>query len=222
MSVEESKASGAPQQQDVPPWRLVATLGGAGAMAGFLLVFVFVATEPAIKAHKAMVLREAIQEVLSGPEHFDTLFVQDGALVAELPAGVDPEKIDQIYPGFDASGDQIGYAIVAAEPGFQDIVRLIFGYNAETQRVLGMKVLESKETPGLGDKIEKDQAFVSGFGGALAPIIGVKAGQNTGDEHEVDMITGATISSKSVIRIINNAVERYSSLIEAYSGGGSQ
>ena len=32
--------------------------------------------------------------------------------------------------------------------------------------VIGMKVLESKETPGLGDKIEKDSAFVAEFRGS--------------------------------------------------------
>jgi electron transport complex protein RnfG len=208
--------------KEVPPARLIATLGSAGAMAGFLLVFVFVATEPSIKAHKARVLRESIQEVLSGPQQFDTLFVQDATLVEELPEGVDPETIDQIYPGFDANGGQIGYAIVSQEPGFQDIVKVIFGYDASQQRVLGMKVLESKETPGLGDKIEKDMAWVTAFQGVAAPILGVKAGQNTGDEHEIDMITGATISSKAVIRIINNAIDRYSPLIAARNGGGGQ
>ncbi len=214
--------SGAHQDsvREIPPWRLVATLGGAGAMAGFLLVFVFVATQPAIKAHKAEVLRQAIQEVLSGPEHFDTLFVQDGALVEEMPAGTDLEKVDQIYPGFDADGNLVGYAMVAQEPGFQDIVKLIFGYDPANQRVLGMKVLESKETPGLGDKIEKDMSFVTAFLGVVTPIVGVKAGQNSGDAHEIDMITGATISSKAVIRIMNNAVDRYSPLIAAYNGGG--
>ena len=217
MSGEEGRSV-----KEVPPARLIATLGGAGAMAGFLLVFVFVATEPSIKAHKARVLRESIQEVLSGPQHFDTLFVQNGALVQDLPAGADPEKTDQVYPGFDANGTQIGYAIVSQEPGFQDIVKIIFGYDAAQQRVLGMKVLESKETPGLGDKIEKDLSFVSAFGGVLAPIVGVKSGQNTGDEHEIDMITGATISSKAVIRIINNAIDRYGPLIAAYNGGGGQ
>jgi electron transport complex protein RnfG len=209
-------------QQEVPPWRLVSTLGTAGALAGFLIVFVFVATEPTIKAHKAMVLRQAIQEVLKGPASFDTLFVYDGALTAELPAGQDPESMDQIYVGYGDDGSQVGFAMVAAEPGFQDIVQLIFGYEAGSQRVIGMKVLESLETPGLGDKIEKDQSFVREFDGVTSPLVGVKPGRATGDEHEIDMITGATISSRAVIKIINNAIERYSPLIAAHNGGGVQ
>jgi len=72
--------------------------------------------------------------------------------------------------------------------------------------VLGMKVLESKETPGLGDKIVKDSTFVSAFRGAGAPLVGVKAGQGSGAAGEVHMITGATISSQAVIDIINHRV----------------
>jgi electron transport complex protein RnfG len=200
----------------------VATLGTAGALAGFLIVFVFVATEPAIKAHKAEVLRLAIQEVLKAPDSFDTLFVHEGALVQELPADIDPERVEQVYVGYGETGATIGFAISAGEPGFQDIIRLIFGYDAETSRVLGMKVLESKETPGLGDKIEKDLEFVAQFDGALAPLVGVNPRRATGDEHEIDMITGATISSRAIVRIIDNALERLGPLLETVNGGGSR
>ncbi len=80
-----------------------------------------------------------------------------------------------------------------------------------------MKVLESKETPGLGDKIEKDSAFVLQFDGAVTPLLGVKPRDATGDLHEIDMITGATISSRVVIRIINNTIERLGPLLDAYA-----
>jgi Na+-translocating ferredoxin:NAD+ oxidoreductase RnfG subunit len=67
-----------------------------------------------------------------------------------------------------------------------------------------MKVLDNKETPGLGDKIVKDSAFVGEFDGVSIPLRGVKAGRATGAEEEVDMITGATISSEAVIGIVND------------------
>jgi electron transport complex protein RnfG len=79
-----------------------------------------------------------------------------------------------------------------------------------------MKVLESKETPGLGDKIEKDSAFVNQFYGVQSPLVGIKARDNSGDPHEVDMITGATISSRTIIKAINNALERLGPLLDQY------
>ena len=207
-----------PAERHVPAWRLLATLGGAGALAGFLIVFVYAGTLPAITAHKAAVLQQAIQEVLNAPDRYDTLYVHDGALARQPPAGTDPNKVEQIYLGYDENGRPVGFAIAAGEPGFQDIVRIIFGYDPTTRTLLGMKVLESKETPGLGDKIEKDSTFVVQFNGAAPPLVGVKIGRNSGSDSEIDMITGATISSRTVIKIINNALQRLRPMIDAYDG----
>ncbi|HEX5138319.1 MAG TPA: FMN-binding protein [Planctomycetota bacterium] len=168
--------------------RLVATLSGAGALAGFLLVLVFQATQPTIAAHKEEMLRRAVREVLKEPARFEEIEV----------------KGERVYAGYDAAGRRVGYAIVAAAPGFQDTVRVIFGYDPATRTLIGMKVLESKETPGLGDKIEKEP-FVSEFTGATTPLAGIKGG---GAGEGVDMITGATISSRTVIGIINRALDR--------------
>ncbi len=202
--------------KEVPSWRLILTLALAGAMAGLAIVLVFGWAEPKIEAHRAAALRAAIQEVLGGPERYETLFVVDGSLTAALPANVDSTELDRIYAGYAADGSQMGFAIAGEQPGYQDIVGLIFGYDAESGELLGIKVLESKETPGLGDKIEKDSAFVSSFRGVVPLIKGVKARTGTGSEHEVDMITGATISSRTVIEIINKRMESIGPMIQAY------
>ena len=67
-------------------------------------------------------------------------------------------------------------------------------------------MLESRETPGLGDKINKDVDFLANFTDlAVEPtIVGVKKGEKA-KPNEVDCITGATISSKSVIKILNTS-----------------
>ena len=72
----------APDAHEMPPappaFRLLGTLGIAGAMAGLLLVLVNQWTEPRIEAHRAMVLEAAIHEVLGGPDRYETLFLVDG------------------------------------------------------------------------------------------------------------------------------------------------
>ena len=209
-----------PRPADVPAWRLVSTLALAGGVAGLLIVLVFQATQPRIQAHQAQVLAAAVGEVLQGPARTERLFVHQGKLVASLPAGADTMAIDRVFLGFDASDRPVGFAIVGAEPGFADVVRLIFGYDPATRKVLGMKVLESKETPGLGDRIEKDSGFVAGFRGRVAALVGIKSGGGTGGESEVDMITGATISSRVVIGIINHRVEELDPILRAYRPRG--
>jgi len=185
----------------------VATLAVAGAVAGFFIVLVHQWSQPRIQAYQAQVLRAAVQEVLAGPDRTETFFLHEGEFTMSPPAGADTASMDRIYVGFAADGSPVGVAAAAGEPGFQDMIRLIFGYDPAGSAVLGMKVLESKETPGLGDKIEKDSVFVAEFVGVLTPLAGVKAGKATGAENEVDMITGATISSQAIIDIINHRVE---------------
>ena len=187
------------------------TLGLAGAIAGLAIVFVFQWTAPTIEAYKAEQLRLAIDEVLQRPDRFDTLYVVDGAL---MPSG-DPAIHERVYLGYRGA-EPVGFAIASGEPGFQDVIGLIFGYDHERDALLGMKVLESKETPGLGDKIEKDTTFVNQFDGVQAPLVGIKSRDNSGDPHEVDMITGATISSRTVIKAINQALERLGPLLDQY------
>jgi len=205
-----------PQQEDVPSRKLMVTLAGAGALAGLMIVFVYGWTQPTIQAYRARMLAAAIQEVLRAPAAYDTLYLHDGRVVNQPPDGVSSTDLETLYLGYDADGSPIGYAIAAGEPGFQDIIGLIFGYDHRDGKVLGMKVLQSKETPGLGDKIEKDAGFVGQFEGVLTPLLGVKSRDASDDPHEIDMITGATISSRTIIRTINNAVERLGPMLDAY------
>jgi electron transport complex protein RnfG len=204
-----------PAPAEVKPSSLLATLGIAGAVAGALLVVVFGLTLPAIEANRARELELAVNEVLKAPARYETLYVVNGALARKAPDGADPKKLEQVYLGRAGDGRPAGFALVASEAGFQDQVKIIFGYDPARKQLIGMKVLESKETPGLGDKIEKDQGFVSQFDGAQPPLVGVKKGKR-GKPAEVDMITGATISSKAVIRIINNTIKRLGPLVDAY------
>jgi H+/Na+-translocating ferredoxin:NAD+ oxidoreductase subunit G len=212
--------SDVPLREDTPSWRLVATLSLAGVAAGLLIVSVFVATQPRILEHHARALREAVQEVLGDPATTETLYVIDGALTPDLPQGMDSLSVERVFVGYDESGRRLGLAIKGAEPGFQDVINLIFGYDPVGRRLLGMKVLDNKETPGLGDKIVKDSAFVGEFVGASAPLVGVKIGSGSNSENDIDMITGATISSRAVIAIINHQLEAMSPMLDSYFGGG--
>ncbi len=214
-------AGGPPKQEEVSSLKLLITLSLAGALAGLLIVFVYQLTQPTIQAYKAMKLREAVSEVLGAPERWATLYVYDDALALSPPAGVDAATLEMVFLGYSEDGSVVGYAIQGGEPGFQDIIDLIFGYDAQARTVLGMKVLANKETPGLGDKIVKDSAFVAEFRGPEVPLVGVKMGRASGAANEIDMITGATISSRTVIGIINNQLERLGPMLEAYLEGAS-
>lgn len=198
--------------------RLLLTLGAAGAMAGLLLMQVHSLTEPVIQRHREERLQAAVLEVLGGAERYETRWVVGDALTAEPPAGEQGGGqgggIERVYVGYDADERRVGVAISGGSQGYQDRIELLFGYDPATGEVLGMKVLESKETPGLGDKIEKDEEWIAQFEGVVPPLTGVKAGRGEGGPSEVDVITGATISSRTIVRAINEALERIGPALE--------
>jgi electron transport complex protein RnfG len=204
--------------RDVRSWKLLALMTTAGAIAGLLIVTAYQATLPRIERHQGEVMQAAVREVLKAPRSFDTLYLYRGALVKTLPAGTSTKGLEKVYLGHDAAGKRVGFAVTAAENGFQDLVTLMFGYDAAAHRLIAMKVVGNKETPGLGNKIETDSAFVNGFVGALAPLNGVKKDRGKGGPNDVVMITGATISSRAVIRIVDDAIARWQPLMDAYHG----
>lgn len=206
---------------EVSSLKLLATLAIAGAAAGLLVVAVYRATLPTIEKYEALKVQVAVREVLKAPARWDTLYLQNGTLTKSPKAGDDPKQLPKAYLGFDAGGRQIGVAVTAQEPGFQEEVLLMIGFEPASGTLIGFKVLEEKETPGLGDKIERDTAFTSQFAGRIAPLKGVKA-RNASDAGQVQTITGATISSRAVIRIINHALERWQPLLAARERTGSR
>jgi electron transport complex protein RnfG len=194
--------------QDKPPdtpgvssTRLVVTLAIAGLISGLAIIGIYEATLPTITINKARELREAVFKVIPGVTQMQKLVYRDG----EFIPSTETKKNDQpVYGGYDADGGFIGYAIPGAGPGFQDTIGLLYGYKPDRKLVTGMEVLESRETPGLGDKIYKDADFVASFKGLMIEpeIVAVKKGKKS-KPNEIDAITGATISSKAVVRIIN-------------------
>jgi len=194
--------AGANQEAQAPgPLRLILTLAIAGLISGIAIIAIYESTLPTITANKARELREAVFKVLPGVSRMQQLVFRNGELIA---AELMQKGEQAVYGGYDQQGEFVGYAIPGAGPGFQDTIGLLYGYTPEQQQVVGMEVLESRETPGLGDKIYKDEEFVGSFSAlSIVPeIIAVKKGDKS-QPNEIDAITGATISSKAVVRIIN-------------------
>jgi electron transport complex protein RnfG len=184
--------------------RLIVSMAVAGFISGLVIIGIYDITFDTIKANKARELREAVFKVLPGVANLQALRFDNGALNIIASEAADEKTI---YGGYSQDGAFIGYAIPNGGPGFQDTIRLLYGYLPDKRQVVGMKILESRETPGLGDKIYKDAEFVANFRQlAIDPkIVAVKKGKKI-LPNEVDTITGATISAKAVVKIINAAI----------------
>ena len=204
-----------PAEHGVSTFRLVATLAVAGILAGILIAFVNQHTKPIIDAYRAEQLQLAVYEVLPAAARYNTYYLVDGGLSADLPAGAKESEYKRVYAGYNEADEPVGVALSRGESGFQDVIMVIFGYDPVEKTLSGMKVLESKETPGLGDKIFKDLDFVGQFfARPQTPLNAIKAGSGKGLPGEIDAITGATISSKVVVSVINNGVAEWQPIFE--------
>ncbi len=202
-----SETVGVPRSKEPGSGKLVFALGLAGFLSGLIIIAIYEATLPTITANKARELREAVFQVLPGVSRMQPLHFDGRQLVIGAPKGGGD---DTVYAGYDDQGRFVGYAIPSEGPGFQDTIKLLYGYLPGSREIVGMAILDSRETPGLGDKIYKDEAFVANFDRlAVDPeVVAVKKGTKSAP-NEIDAITGATISSKAVVRIINEGRERW-------------
>lgn len=182
---------------------MILVMGAVGLAASLLLVGTYRLTAPRIAANRAAYLQASLSSVVDGADRFVALFPGEDGWVS----GEDAPVGTRVFFGY-AQDSLVGLAVEAAGQGYQDIIRILYGFDVACGCVVGMTVLESKETPGLGDKIEKDPVFLANFkrlvvrreGDPVSPVL-VPRGQKTQD-WEIDAISGATVSSQAITDIL--------------------
>jgi H+/Na+-translocating ferredoxin:NAD+ oxidoreductase subunit G len=217
MSVMNQTNTGSSADSMKMLWAMVSI----GVVCALLIVFTFEGTKPRIAMLKAEALEKAIFKVLPGTATKVTykLNKENNFTLSDN----EDHMAKLVYVGFDEDGKLVGIAVEASGIGFADVLRILYGYDPVSQKITGFYVLDSKETPGLGDKIEKDADFLSNFDGldvALATdlstlenaVVSVKHGTKNND-WEIDGITGATISSRAIGNIMESSTEFWIPLI---------
>ncbi|MCP3951980.1 MAG: FMN-binding protein [Desulfobacterales bacterium] len=99
-----------------------------------------------------------------------------------------------------------GWVIKASGQGYADKIDLLIGVDPEVKTLTGLFILDQKETPGLGNKITFPGWRRQFVGKSISRPLVVAKG-TPGEGPAIDAITGATISSRSVTRIINRVMD---------------
>ncbi|HPI38376.1 MAG TPA: FMN-binding protein [Ignavibacteriaceae bacterium] len=172
-------------------FQMLATLTIIGLLSGGLLSYISGWSSPFIAKNKLKATEEAIYLVQPEGKSYEP--VKDPSLEA--------------YKVFNENKDFIGYSLVYKGNGFQDKIRVMAGLTEDIKKITAIEVLEQTETPGLGTKILENN-FRDQFHGLITtPNIGwIKEGSGEKKENEIVAITGATISSKSVVAILNEGL----------------
>ncbi|MCK9573444.1 MAG: RnfABCDGE type electron transport complex subunit G [Candidatus Omnitrophica bacterium] len=160
-------------------------------ICGFLLAFVSALTEKPIAANQHKKIGEAISKLSPAVKKIEEA----------------PLKDEQIYKLFDQKQSLIGYAVVAEGPGYQGQIKIVAVTDSAFATLEGIQVIESSETPGLGAKITED-FFTKQFKGTklASPLECTKEKTDKGDK--ILAISGATISSRAAVNIVNNELQK--------------
>ncbi len=178
--------------------RMVAVLTAVGLFSGSFLAIVGQMTKERILLNKRHAIEQAALRVVPGAHSIAMVHES-----AELT----------IFAEKDEQGALVGYALQASGTGFQDKIALCVGVNPEFTQILALTIIDQKETPGLGAKIQDNNSFLRFWHNrdcsrplALRkpPVADIAALA----PNEVNTITGATISSTAVVNIVNAALNK--------------
>ena len=143
---------------------------------------------------------------------YDNAIQLDCALVtsAELLGSNDSQHIYRATK----QGQAVAAAIETTAPdGYSGKIRLVVGVTssqAGSAKVTGVRVLEHKETPGLGDKIDlRISNWVLGFDNQIYSEEIASNWAVKKDGGQFDQFTGATITPRAVVNAVKLSVDYY-------------
>lgn len=201
--------------QATPATALVKTLGLVSTVCGLIIVGAYQGTYDAAAANRRLALERTVFKVIPAAKTM--------AEWQATPQGIRPAGGEAVagavkfYATYDANGALAGIAAEGAAKGYADTVRILYGYSPGCQCVTGFGLVASKETPGIGDKIVTDKAFLANFASldvklnaelsALAnEVKAVKHGTKA-NPWQIDAIAGATVTSRAVGKAINDSAQ---------------
>lgn len=185
-------------------WTSGLILGGLAAVCTALVALTHSTTAPRIAANEQAFLEQSLQPVLAGISY-------DGALSEStkiIPAPHDLPGNDDVtvYRVYADDSPIAALFVVSARDGFSGPIELLVGVHA-SGTVTGVRVLQHRETPGLGDLIEASKSdwilqFVGkSLGEPPAPAWAIKR-----DGGEFDQLTGASITPRAVIEAVKETL----------------
>ncbi len=164
---------------------------------------------PIIEANKIEETMAKIPSLVLGEKKAARMRVQKNNLaLASRVIEIEKNGIKKFYTVYDAffkDGSTAGHVAKASGQGYADKIEVLVGLDADAETITGLFILDQKETPGLGNRIlEKEWRDQFLDQPSNKRLVVVKGGAGKGNE--IDAISGATISSRSVTSIVNNTV----------------
>lgn len=179
------------------------TLAIFAALTTGVTAVVYQLTAPTISQQAMLQKRMLLDQVVS-PELYDNDLLGECYIVSDIALGNNAQH--RLYLA-RKNGQPVAVAIESTAPdGYSGAIQMLIGADFDGQ-VLGVRITEHHETPGLGDKIE---TRISGW-------INAFTGQRVENENDTrwavrkeggvfDQFTGATITPRAVVNAVKQTV----------------
>lgn len=180
------------------------TLAFIAAICTALVSATFQLTKERIAANEKALLEQSLQPALAGV--FYDSSVSESRLVLPPPHGLPGNEAAIIYRVFAEDEPVAALFAVTARDGFSGAIRILVGINFNGT-VTGVRILQHRETPGLGDKIDSSRSdWVFQFDGHSLTSPAVSGWAIRSDGGEFDQLTGASVTPRAVIKAIRETL----------------
>ena len=172
-----------------------------------LIAITQISTQDIIAEQIKLARSKALLEIVPLSEHNNDMLADSFWLEATKELGLD-EKSEAFIAKLDGIPTTLILPVVAPE-GYSGPIRLIVGIDSNGA-VKGVRVIEHKETPGLGDKIDlKKSDWIRGFDGRSLKNTPNENWKVKKDGGEFDQLTGATITPRAIVQAVYEALKFY-------------
>lgn len=176
-------------------------LGGMATLASAVLVLGDLETRDTIAMRHAEDLKASLSQVVPDAVH-DNDLLSDVLTLSPVQTGSNALKVYRAH--LDNQISAVAYEV--SSNGYAGPVTCIMGIAANGE-ILGVRVLNHAETPGLGDKIEvtKDD-WITSFNGYSLANTSSKQWHVKKDGGVFDQFTGATITPRAVVKAVHEGL----------------
>lgn len=165
------------------------------AMVGAVLAVVHFYTEPIVKRSAEERLQEALQELMPDAGSFEIPIEYP----KEIVLGTVHVPVKTVYRAENA-----GYCVHVQPQGYSDLLELLVAID-QGGAVKDVEILSISDTPGIGLKVQSNKKFRSAVNGLTDSAKIVK--ETPDSKEEIQVISGATVTSSAYINGVNAAIE---------------
>jgi electron transport complex protein RnfG len=187
-----------------PVLRSGLTLAAIAAICSAFVVASWYLTVERIAANEKAFLEQSLAPALGNTRYDSSLL--DSMIEIAQPHDLPGSGSAYVYRVFLQGEPAAALFVVSARDGYTGPIRLLIGIGADS-RITGVRVLEHRETPGLGDGIEISKSdWALQFDGRSLGDPGIAGWAIAGDGGEFDQLTGASVTPRAVIKAIRQTL----------------